>query len=125
MARKIWLGMLAITLTFGMTGCGDGANGGGAGGGTGNAPIVSPIDGRWVFADEETIVLVLGNGISRMYFDGVLDHHGTFSTSGNSFIVTDAEGARTATFVLSNNNTLTITAIDEGETFVQVWHRQR
>lgn len=118
MAKRLWLGMFAMVLAFGMTvtGCGN--------------DEVSPIDGRWAYSGDPSFVTVFGDGVFRSYVDGVLESTGTFTISGNNLTSTmTVDGvtfSSTGTFALSNNgNTLTFTVTEGGETFSLVYHRLR
>ncbi|MDR0512302.1 MAG: hypothetical protein LBG93_04285, partial [Treponema sp.] len=66
MAKKLWLGMLAMTLAFGMIviGC-DTGTGGGAGGGIDTALV-----GTWDFIGGDMTYVFAGNGDLRIYEDG-------------------------------------------------------
>jgi hypothetical protein len=108
--KKIWLGMLALVLAFGMTvvGCGDGSgndNGGNPNGGNPNGDggdDLGPLDGTWygnignnegriIFTGYNWVIQTLSNG---NYIDSA---KGTFEMDGNNVTLKQTHGKRSPT----------------------------
>jgi hypothetical protein len=97
--RKLGLGILVLTLVFGMTvvGCDDGSTDGGG------------LDGTWVSeADEDGVVreLKLNNGNLEISSNGTTIQKGTYTTSGGKITITmthynDGNGLQTKAQMLA------------------------
>jgi len=102
MAKKLWLGMLAMTLAFGMIviGC-DTGTGGGAGG------IDTALVGTWDFIGDDMTYVFAGNGDLRIYGDG--QHVETMRWSTRNGMLTLSGGGDSMTIPYSiSGNTLTL-----------------
>ena len=126
--KKIFWGMLCITLTFVfvLSGCDDGSD------------DPDPLNGTWVSDTggyRHTLILNNGSFESWQGTPGVIQSSGTYTTNGNTLtvITTHAESNGTLvalperatesfTFTLSGNN-LIITSTYEGDTYTSTYTR--